>query len=123
MFAGSVSWLSLATLVHNPTAAVAAMLLGSLSTACSDVVVDSLVVERARGEPAVSCAAGTGQQQGGKAGTSRAAWLVYYPAIDAVFHTPPAMSRLCQLVYAPGGGCAVSTVELGRLPALRSTCP
>lgn len=29
------------------------MLLGSLSTACSDVVVDSLVVERARGEPAV----------------------------------------------------------------------
>lgn len=50
---GSVSWLSLATLVHSPTAAVAAMLLGSLSTACSDVVVDSLVVERARGEPAV----------------------------------------------------------------------
>jgi hypothetical protein len=30
------------------------MLLGSFSTACSDVVVDSLVVERARGEPAVS---------------------------------------------------------------------
>jgi hypothetical protein len=30
------------------------MLLGSLSTACSDVVVDSLVVERARGEPLVS---------------------------------------------------------------------
>jgi hypothetical protein len=53
LFSGSVSWLSLATLVHRPTAAVAAMLLGSLSTACSDVVVDSLVVERARGEPAV----------------------------------------------------------------------
>lgn len=51
--AGSVSWLALATLVHSPTAAVGAMLLGSLSTACSDVVVDSLVVERARGEPAV----------------------------------------------------------------------
>lgn len=39
--------------MHSPTAAVGAMLLGSLSTACSDVVVDSLVVERARGEPAV----------------------------------------------------------------------
>lgn len=52
--AGSASWLALATLVHSPTAAVGAMLLGSLSTACSDVVVDSLVVERARGEPAVS---------------------------------------------------------------------
>lgn len=51
--AGSVSWLALAILVHSPTAAVGAMLLGSLSTACSDVVVDSLVVERARGEPAV----------------------------------------------------------------------
>lgn len=54
--AGSVSWLALATVVHSPTAAVGAMLLGSLSTACSDVVVDSLVVERARGEPAVSAA-------------------------------------------------------------------
>ncbi|WIA14967.1 hypothetical protein OEZ85_001678 [Tetradesmus obliquus] len=49
--AGSASWLALATLVHSPGGAVAAMLLGSLSTACSDVVVDSLVVERARGEP------------------------------------------------------------------------
>jgi hypothetical protein len=51
---GSASWLGLATLVHSPAGAVAAMLLGSLSTACSDVVVDSLVVERARGEPLVS---------------------------------------------------------------------
>ncbi|KAF6250954.1 BT1 family-domain-containing protein [Scenedesmus sp. NREL 46B-D3] len=49
--AGSASWLGLATLVSSPAGAVAAMLLGSLSTACSDVVVDSLVVERARGEP------------------------------------------------------------------------
>jgi len=54
MAAGTVSWLSLALFVHSPSAAVAAMLLGSFSTACSDVVVDSLVVERARGEPAVS---------------------------------------------------------------------
>lgn len=53
--AGSLSWLSLATVVNSPSSAVVAMLLGSFSTACSDVVVDSLVVERARGEPVVSC--------------------------------------------------------------------
>ncbi|KAF8060466.1 folate-biopterin transporter 1 [Scenedesmus sp. PABB004] len=52
--AGSASWLALATVVHSPAGAVGAMLLGSLSTAASDVVVDSLVVERARGEPAAT---------------------------------------------------------------------
>ncbi len=31
--------------------AVAMVVLGSLGTACSDVVVDSIVVERSRGEP------------------------------------------------------------------------
>jgi len=46
---GAASWLALAFLVHSPIGAVAAMLLGSLSTAASDVVVDSIVVERARG--------------------------------------------------------------------------
>eukprot|EP00879_Flechtneria_rotunda_P012967 GHRR01013540.1.p1 GENE.GHRR01013540.1~~GHRR01013540.1.p1 ORF type:complete len:473 (+),score=146.19 GHRR01013540.1:400-1818(+) len=52
--AGAVSWLSLATMVRSPAGAVAAMLVGSAATACSDVVVDSLVVERARGEPAAT---------------------------------------------------------------------
>ena len=42
--------------VHSANAAVALMVLGSLSTACSDVVVDSIVVERSRGEAQVpSC--------------------------------------------------------------------
>lgn len=44
----------MATIVDSPTSAVAWMMVGSLGTACSDVVVDSIVVERSRGEPQVS---------------------------------------------------------------------
>ena len=40
----------MATIVDSPTSAVAWMMVGSLGTACSDVVVDSIVVERSRGE-------------------------------------------------------------------------
>ncbi|MBD2203565.1 folate/biopterin family MFS transporter [Calothrix sp. FACHB-1219] len=47
---GAVSWLSLATIVHTTWAATLAIALGSLAVAVSDVIVDSLVVERARGE-------------------------------------------------------------------------
>lgn len=47
---GAISWVSLATIVHTPVAATLAIALGSLSVAVSDVIVDSLVVERARAE-------------------------------------------------------------------------
>ncbi|MGB3295172.1 MAG: folate/biopterin family MFS transporter [Phormidesmis sp.] len=47
---GAIAWLSMATLVHTPIAATAAILLSSLSVAISDVIVDSLVVERVREE-------------------------------------------------------------------------
>lgn len=47
---GTAAWLSLATVVHSALAATAAILLSSLSVAIGDVIVDSLVVERARGE-------------------------------------------------------------------------
>jgi folate/biopterin transporter len=47
---GTVSWVSLATIVHSTWAATLAIALGSLSVAVSDVIVDSLVVERARVE-------------------------------------------------------------------------
>lgn len=47
---GAVSWVWLATTVHSPIVATVALILGSLSTAVSDVIVDSLVVERARSE-------------------------------------------------------------------------
>jgi folate/biopterin transporter len=47
---GSVSWIALATVVNTAWAATVALLLTSLSVAISDVIVDSLVVERARKE-------------------------------------------------------------------------
>jgi len=47
---GVLAWLALATVVENAWQATAAILLGSLSVTISDVIVDSLVVERARKE-------------------------------------------------------------------------
>jgi folate/biopterin transporter len=47
---GTISWICLATIVHSPVSATIAIALGSLSVAVADVIVDSLVVERARGE-------------------------------------------------------------------------
>ncbi len=47
---GTISWVCLATIVHTTWAATCAIALGSLSVAVSDVIVDSLVVERARAE-------------------------------------------------------------------------
>jgi len=47
---GTAAWLSLATLVDTAWGATVAILISSLSVAISDVIVDSLVVERARRE-------------------------------------------------------------------------
>lgn len=47
---GTLSWVLLATVVTRPWQAIAAISLGSLSVAFSDVIADSLVVERARKE-------------------------------------------------------------------------
>lgn len=47
---GMIAWLALATVVNSAWAAIAAITCTSLSVAVSDVIVDSLVVERARGE-------------------------------------------------------------------------
>lgn len=49
-FLGSAAWIGLATVVHSAWAATFAIALSSFSVAMSDVIVDSLVVERARGE-------------------------------------------------------------------------
>jgi folate/biopterin transporter len=49
-FLGTAAWVGLATIVHSTWAATIAITLSSLSVAVSDVIVDSLVVERARGE-------------------------------------------------------------------------
>ncbi|MEA5619678.1 folate/biopterin family MFS transporter [Cronbergia sp. UHCC 0137] len=47
---GACTWVSLATIVHSSWGATIAIALNSLSIAFSDVIVDSLVVERARTE-------------------------------------------------------------------------
>lgn len=47
---GMLAWVMLATVVNTAWTATAAIALGSLSVAFSDVIVDSLVVERARKE-------------------------------------------------------------------------
>lgn len=47
---GTASWIALATVVHSAWAATAVITLSSLAIAVSDVIVDSLVVERARAE-------------------------------------------------------------------------
>ena len=54
---GSASWTSLATVVSTPTQAVVAATVASLGVAVSDVVVDSLVVERAREDETASSGA------------------------------------------------------------------
>ncbi|WP_377476176.1 MAG: folate/biopterin family MFS transporter [Microcoleus anatoxicus] len=47
---GTSAWVALATIVHTPLAATGAIALSCLSLAVSDVIADSLVVERARKE-------------------------------------------------------------------------
>lgn len=49
---GSPAWLSLGTIVHSGSTATMMILLSSFSVALSDVIVDSIVVERARSESA-----------------------------------------------------------------------
>jgi folate/biopterin transporter len=49
-FLGVSAWAAMATVVHSAWAATMAIALSSLSVAFSDVIVDSLVVERARNE-------------------------------------------------------------------------
>lgn len=47
---GAIAWLSLGTIVNNSWSATIAILFTSLSVAMSDVIVDSVVVERAKNE-------------------------------------------------------------------------
>ena len=47
---GTAAWVGMATIVHTPLVATGAIALSSLSLAVSDVIADSLVVERARKE-------------------------------------------------------------------------
>ena len=55
---GCLSWLALGTFIHDVPSAIAAVVIGSASVAISDVVADSLVVERSRDSPNSSETAG-----------------------------------------------------------------
>jgi len=47
----AASWTYLATMADSTTGLLIALIVGNAGSACSDVVVDSIVVERARGQP------------------------------------------------------------------------
>ena len=71
--AGAASWAGLATVATTPTAVVALLLLGSASTACADVVADSVVVQLVQrpGSKAVRACVlrcGAAHQRSGRAG-------------------------------------------------------
>ena len=64
--AGSLSWAAMGTVVSSPAGALMATVVGSLGTACSDVVVDSIVVERSRNTLQVQPCRSTGRCLGAR---------------------------------------------------------
>ena len=55
---GCLSWLAMGTFIHDVPSAITAVVIGSASVAISDVVADSIVVERSRDSPNASETAG-----------------------------------------------------------------
>ena len=89
-FLGTLAWLALAFLVTTPTTATVAILMTSLSVAISDVIVDSLIVARAREESLGQ--AGSLQSLcwgvsaiGGLITAYLSGWLLEYFSISTIF--------------------------------------
>ncbi len=89
-FLGTLAWLVLAFLVTTPTTATVAILMTSLSVAISDVIVDSLIVARAREESLGQ--AGSLQSLcwgvsaiGGLITAYLSGWLLEYFSISTIF--------------------------------------
>ncbi|TVQ57793.1 MAG: folate/biopterin family MFS transporter [Spirulina sp. DLM2.Bin59] len=87
---GAIAWVALATVVHTAWAATLAMLLASLSVAISDVIADSIVVERVRGQS--NSEAGSLQSLswgisalGGLITAYLSGWLLQAFTIDVIF--------------------------------------
>lgn len=100
---GSISWLVLAFIVDDILVAVAALLMTSLSVAISDVIVDSLVVERAREESVAK--AGSLQSLcwgvsavGGLITAYLSGWLIEVFGINGVFEITATFPLLVSLV-------------------------
>lgn len=122
---GAGSWLALALSVHSVEGAVAALFLGSISTACSDVVVDSIVVERCRDRPqstagSLQSLCWTFQSLGGIASAYFSGWAVELYgtrpvfAATAVFPLLVSLAALC-IVERPvsgRGGAAMGAEDM-----------
>lgn len=100
---GALSWLALATVVNNAWTATTAILLTSLSVAISDVIVDSLVVERAREESLAR--AGSLQSLswgcsalGGLITAYLSGWLLQHLSSSAVFEITATFPLLVTIV-------------------------
>jgi folate/biopterin transporter len=100
---GMAAWLSLATVVHTAIAATAAMLLASLSVAISDVIADSVVVERVRHQ--TNSEAGSLQSLcwgvsalGGLVTAYLSGWLLDAFSIQVVFYITATFPLLVSLV-------------------------
>jgi folate/biopterin transporter len=100
---GALSWLALATWVDNAWTATTAILLTSLSVAISDVIVDSLVVERAREESLAR--AGSLQSLswgcsavGGLITAYLSGWLLQHLSSSAVFEITATFPLLITIV-------------------------
>ncbi len=100
---GALSWLALATWVDNAWTATTAILLTSLSVAISDVIVDSLVVERAREESLAQ--AGSLQSLswgcsavGGLITAYLSGWLLQHLSSSAVFEITATFPLLVTIV-------------------------
>ncbi len=99
---GAASWLTLALGVDNVQGAVLALFLGSISTACSDVVVDSIVVERCRNKPQATAGSlqslcWTFQSLGGIASAYFSGWAVELYGTRPVFAVTAAFPLLVSL--------------------------
>ena len=100
---GAISWLVLAFIVDDILVAVVALLMASLSVAISDVIVDSLVVERAREESVAQ--AGSLQSLcwgvsalGGLITAYLSGWLIEVFGINGVFEITATFPLLVSLV-------------------------
>ena len=100
---GAISWLVLAFIVNDILVAVVALLMASLSVAISDVIVDSMVVERAREESVAQ--AGSLQSLcwgvsalGGLITAYLSGWLIEVFGINGVFEITATFPLLVSLV-------------------------
>lgn len=100
---GMAAWFSLATVVHSAATATAAMLAASLSVAISDVIADSVVVERVRHQ--TNSEAGSLQSLswgasalGGLVTAYLSGWLLDAFSIQVVFYITATFPLLVSLV-------------------------